>query len=530
MIKKKGRPSLQCTHCREQRKVKNSHSACVCGKKGNSSGSHVTSCGCHKTSTCICGTKSATDKLKRLLSPFLPRLSKLTLSSSSIVSRSKESTPSPIKSPAGSRLSSSGAMGSPQLSSTYSSSYPATNYGDSPWSTGNLDASLQYQLILDNQDRNNDSGPLEQSQSETNGIKPQNLGYENQTYLMEDPEFLEFFGVDSALLNNFPGQDSVSPVQPPVAPKLPVPTFPFYESHDSSPIPHRELILPYRLRHSHSGDGHRAGANGLLNGGHAHPLSPVQQRTERRLASRSSSISITSGHNELSRLPRPPSVISIGSVSSNRSNDHASASHYSSSQQNLPNITNSSAFPPTDYFSSGDLSSQEGDHKSYPLFSGPTALDILPYPSSNLNDPSLSNKWSIPDGVDSLIDEEPSSDHNDQALVAQSSRRVPINNQLLRSSSQMLYQQRQRMPGVASPHRENDLYKMFQDDPHLPTVNAESGSDTTKPLTDNGFGQTQLIADDDSYASLSMDAKLVDLEFFGLHNVFDSSPQELATI
>ncbi|RKP30063.1 copper-fist-domain-containing protein, partial [Metschnikowia bicuspidata] len=30
MIKPKGRPASQCSHCREQRKIKNSHSSCSC--------------------------------------------------------------------------------------------------------------------------------------------------------------------------------------------------------------------------------------------------------------------------------------------------------------------------------------------------------------------------------------------------------------------------------------------------------------------------------------------------------------------
>lgn len=57
MIKPKGRPASQCSHCREQRKVKNAHTLCNCGKKGKSPGQHLASCLCHKNSHCTCVSK-----------------------------------------------------------------------------------------------------------------------------------------------------------------------------------------------------------------------------------------------------------------------------------------------------------------------------------------------------------------------------------------------------------------------------------------------------------------------------------------
>lgn len=44
MIKPKGRPSTQCQHCRDQRKLKNLHINCACQKKGKSPGQHLGSC------------------------------------------------------------------------------------------------------------------------------------------------------------------------------------------------------------------------------------------------------------------------------------------------------------------------------------------------------------------------------------------------------------------------------------------------------------------------------------------------------
>lgn len=57
MIKPKGRPASQCGHCREQRKLKNVHTLCNCGKKGKSPGQHFASCLCHKNAHCTCSSK-----------------------------------------------------------------------------------------------------------------------------------------------------------------------------------------------------------------------------------------------------------------------------------------------------------------------------------------------------------------------------------------------------------------------------------------------------------------------------------------
>lgn len=56
MIKPKGRPALQCHHCRDQRKLKNLHVSCTCGKKGKSPGMHLALCPCHKNTHCNCCT------------------------------------------------------------------------------------------------------------------------------------------------------------------------------------------------------------------------------------------------------------------------------------------------------------------------------------------------------------------------------------------------------------------------------------------------------------------------------------------
>ncbi|EAZ62926.2 copper resistance protein [Scheffersomyces stipitis CBS 6054] len=63
MIKPKGRPASQCQHCRDQRKMKNLHTTCTCGKKGKSPGMHLASCPCHKNSHCTCSANQAAKKV-----------------------------------------------------------------------------------------------------------------------------------------------------------------------------------------------------------------------------------------------------------------------------------------------------------------------------------------------------------------------------------------------------------------------------------------------------------------------------------
>lgn len=64
MIKPKGRPASQCQHCRDQRKLKNLHTSCTCGKKGKSPGMHLATCMCHKNSHCTCSSATPTSSSK----------------------------------------------------------------------------------------------------------------------------------------------------------------------------------------------------------------------------------------------------------------------------------------------------------------------------------------------------------------------------------------------------------------------------------------------------------------------------------
>ncbi|CUM57447.1 unnamed protein product [Debaryomyces tyrocola] len=68
MIKPKGRPATQCQHCREQRKNKNLHTVCTCGKKGKSPGMHLALCQCLKNSHCTCSSNASkkSDTKKKL--------------------------------------------------------------------------------------------------------------------------------------------------------------------------------------------------------------------------------------------------------------------------------------------------------------------------------------------------------------------------------------------------------------------------------------------------------------------------------
>ncbi|CAI5757140.1 unnamed protein product [Candida verbasci] len=59
MIKPKGRPATQCQHCRENRKHKNLHVSCTCGKKGKPPSVHSSSCACSKTNHCTCSSNNS---------------------------------------------------------------------------------------------------------------------------------------------------------------------------------------------------------------------------------------------------------------------------------------------------------------------------------------------------------------------------------------------------------------------------------------------------------------------------------------
>ncbi|VEU22912.1 DEKNAAC104025 [Brettanomyces naardenensis] len=62
-IKPKGRPSTQCPHCKELRKMKNAHVSCDCSKKHHpGQSSHDVDCACVVTGDCDCGTKSKSSK------------------------------------------------------------------------------------------------------------------------------------------------------------------------------------------------------------------------------------------------------------------------------------------------------------------------------------------------------------------------------------------------------------------------------------------------------------------------------------
>lgn len=64
MIKPKGRPASQCAHCREQRKLKSTHTACSCGTKGKSQPHHPL-CLCYTTLHCTCPLKEKKEPKKK---------------------------------------------------------------------------------------------------------------------------------------------------------------------------------------------------------------------------------------------------------------------------------------------------------------------------------------------------------------------------------------------------------------------------------------------------------------------------------
>ena len=101
MIKPKGRPSSQCSHCREQRKIKNSHSSCSCGKKGKPPGTHLPSWLCHNNSHCMCSGEDKKPVVKRKTDVTPPTSAEPVSSAASIA----ENPPTNGNAPSGSSLS-----------------------------------------------------------------------------------------------------------------------------------------------------------------------------------------------------------------------------------------------------------------------------------------------------------------------------------------------------------------------------------------------------------------------------------------
>ncbi|KAG7900516.1 hypothetical protein KL905_004376 [Ogataea polymorpha] len=62
MIKPKGRPSTQCAHCRQQRKLKNAHITCTCNSKTKE---HDVSCACHVDGECTCSKQKKSSSKKK---------------------------------------------------------------------------------------------------------------------------------------------------------------------------------------------------------------------------------------------------------------------------------------------------------------------------------------------------------------------------------------------------------------------------------------------------------------------------------
>ncbi|CAK9436848.1 uncharacterized protein LODBEIA_P13700 [Lodderomyces beijingensis] len=131
MIKPKGRPATQCSHCRDNRKIKNLHVSCTCGKKGKPASAHSAGCACHKTNHCTCSSgpvkKSAKEvipdngKMKSLLDNDLRKFS---VSSHNSNSNPSDTSPGSIPGSSSNRPPSPGSV-----ATTTTTTLPPSNGG-----------------------------------------------------------------------------------------------------------------------------------------------------------------------------------------------------------------------------------------------------------------------------------------------------------------------------------------------------------------------------------------------------------------
>ncbi|KAI3402959.2 HAA1 [Candida oxycetoniae] len=175
MIKPKGRPATQCLHCRDNRKIKNLHILCTCGKKGKSATSHSAGCACHKTNHCTCaanvqGNKKNKDsidngKLKSLLENEFGKWSN---------SISSQTASNPSDTSPGSITTSSYQTISPGSAATSFSTHPSTlqenshNNNNNNNSSNNNNNSSNNNNNNSNNNNNNNSSNNQQSSSHQN--------------------------------------------------------------------------------------------------------------------------------------------------------------------------------------------------------------------------------------------------------------------------------------------------------------------------------------------------------------------------
>ncbi|CAK7901374.1 hypothetical protein CAAN1_23S01420 [[Candida] anglica] len=349
MIKPKGRPASQCHHCREQRKNKNLHVSCTCGKKGKSPGMHLASCACHKNTHCTCASNLANGSTKSR-----PIGSKMELSRRrSLLERSASDISLPLEtSPSSATINNNSSSQSVSANQSYVNVHSAGNYGNTNTGT----ATSQYNSDHSSQGDTAPPAPIDSHYVIEDVLVPFDGGLGLFDLFSPSPDISRSNSKMKTMdgVNSEPG---VTPTNHPANISTPstsdmdlsdnmFPLFPLVGtcSFDTTNKPLSRTDVGYKSPPTKPQGSHS---------------SQSQAQTQQQ-PQPGQSQSYTS-HYQPIRPKRPESVLSIASTSSTATNMSKTADGH----QNQPFGT-SAAFPPTSYSSSSfDLSTiNSNNHKA----------------------------------------------------------------------------------------------------------------------------------------------------------------------
>lgn len=363
MIKPKGRPSTQCHHCRENRKSKNLHVSCTCGKKGKN-GTHLPSCACHKTNHCTCSnsqskkssakgdihhmTPSEKAKKKSLIDAANADLKKKSDSESITQSNPSDSSPGSVTSPGKKQPT-------PQLQTKAPLSLPDQSLNTTAYNTLLNQNFVIEDIVLPF--NTNKSGLFDLFSSNL----PTEVGGNDSLVSLNN-----LASSSSTPINVNGGTSSVPPANGKISKKDP----PIPLSPSEADVDHMFPLFP--LVGTQSFDNENQPLLAVKQPQQPTPMRPnfnsINEITSSSYSSIPSAMENASSSQYQLRPKRPESVLSIASNSSTRSFDFFGNTHnnHNSSFLNgsLPTSSTSAAYPPSNGLDESNLTNNSQDDHS----------------------------------------------------------------------------------------------------------------------------------------------------------------------
>ncbi|KHC74646.1 hypothetical protein MGI_01316 [Candida albicans P75016] len=397
MIKPKGRPVTQCQHCRENRKSKNLHVTCSCGKKGKN-GSHLPSCACHKTNHCTCSTnmtkKTTTKGDIHHMTASEKAKKKSLIDAANAGLKKRSDSVSTTQSAASSSASPSSAT-SPNKKSSVPPPGPTNSQQKKQQSTSPNQSRQTTQPAYNNLSDQNfviedivfpfstDNGLFDMFSSNTTSevggagsgnkdsqIATSNLASDNSTPFNSNYDTGISYSNKDVGLPLSPNETEADPMFP-LFPLVGTQSFdrenqPLSALSNEKEPPQPQQPTPVRPSHNVS--------------------TAMNNISSNSYSSIPSAVEVSSINHQQSRPKRPESVLSIASNSSTRSFDFFGNNHtnYNSSFMNgsLPTSSTSAAFPPSNGFDENSLSNlNPDDHNNMQHHFGRTGLGAVKFGS-----------------------------------------------------------------------------------------------------------------------------------------------------